>query len=134
LDEVEKCLRIALSRTAAARSEVSVRLTRAEPGAAHEARIRRALELIASGDIYQVNLARRFELDVKGDAVSLLNALSPAGLTRYEAAFDWPDLCVAAAARRRSRARARASRIRSAIRRSRALWTRTRRSAPSSRW
>ncbi len=32
----------------------------------HRARIRRALEHIRAGDLYQVNLARRFELRVRG--------------------------------------------------------------------
>lgn len=38
--------------------------------AAHAARIRRALALIASGDIYQVNLARRLRYALTGDPLS----------------------------------------------------------------
>jgi anthranilate/para-aminobenzoate synthase component I len=96
LDELEKSLEKGLRRAPKSPS-VAVRLVRAEPGAAHEGRIRRALERIAAGDIYQVNLARRFELDVRGDAVALLAALCPAGLTRHAAALEWPGLRVAAA-------------------------------------
>jgi anthranilate/para-aminobenzoate synthase component I len=69
----------------------------AEPGAEHVARIRRALEFIARGEIYQVNLARRFVLDVEGSAASLLRALAPESLPDHAAAFDWPELRVAAA-------------------------------------
>jgi anthranilate/para-aminobenzoate synthase component I len=97
LNELEAALRNRVGRTRRGAPEVTVFLSRAEPGAAHEARIRHALELIAAGDIYQVNLARRFELDVQGDAVELLFALSPSGLSRHAAAFDWPELKVAAA-------------------------------------
>jgi anthranilate/para-aminobenzoate synthase component I len=97
VDEVEKSLTRGLARASIRPHGVTLRLTRAEPGAAHETRIRRALELIAAGEIYQVNLARRFELDVEGDAFALLEALCPAGLTRHAAALEWPDLRVAAA-------------------------------------
>jgi anthranilate/para-aminobenzoate synthase component I len=46
-----------------------------EPDARHEDRVRAALELIASGDIYQVNLARRIACTVKGDRLALFRAL-----------------------------------------------------------
>jgi anthranilate/para-aminobenzoate synthase component I len=97
LNELAETLRNGLARRPSRARDVAVRLLHAEPGAAHEARIRRALELIAAGEIYQVNLARRFELDVRGDAVALLAALCPSGLTRHAAAFEWPELKVAAA-------------------------------------
>jgi anthranilate/para-aminobenzoate synthase component I len=97
LREVEKALARGLARAPVRAEDVVVRLTHAEPGAAHQARIQRALELIAAGEIYQVNLARRFELDVRGGAVALLLALCPGGLTRHALALDWPELTVAAA-------------------------------------
>jgi len=42
----------------------------------HAARILRALELIAAGELYEVNLARRFELEVLGTSVDVLQRLS----------------------------------------------------------
>lgn len=76
---------------------VAITLTSAEPGRVHVERIRAALELIAKGDIYQVNLARRFALRVEGQAAPLLALLCPSGLTRCAAALQWPELVVAAA-------------------------------------
>jgi anthranilate/para-aminobenzoate synthase component I len=96
-NEVFRALQRGLVRAPGSSLALQVRLARAEPGAVHEARIRRALELIAAGDIYQVNLARRFELDVRGGAVALLAALCPGGLTRHAVALEWPELSVAAA-------------------------------------
>ena len=69
----------------------------AEPGPAHATRIRRALESIQAGDIYQVNLARRFELEVEGTAAQLLEALCRRGVPPQALAFDWPELRVAMA-------------------------------------
>jgi anthranilate/para-aminobenzoate synthase component I len=71
--------------------------TEHSPNRRHEERIRAALDLISAGEIYQVNLARRFGLRVRGGAVALLRALCPGGLTRHAAALDWPELSVAAA-------------------------------------
>jgi anthranilate/para-aminobenzoate synthase component I len=46
-----------------------------EAPVAHVARVRAALELIAEGDLYEVNLARRIPLEVRGDALSLFTSL-----------------------------------------------------------
>jgi anthranilate/para-aminobenzoate synthase component I len=46
-----------------------------EPAEAHLERVRAALALIAAGDLYEVNLARRIPLDVRGDALSLFASL-----------------------------------------------------------
>lgn len=46
-----------------------------EPAAVHRQRIARALELIRAGEIYQVNLARRFELLVSGHPMAVLASL-----------------------------------------------------------
>jgi anthranilate/para-aminobenzoate synthase component I len=59
--------------------------------------VRRALEAIARGDIYEVNLARALELEVTGSAFELLRALTKGGLPPHAAAFDWPELRVASA-------------------------------------
>jgi anthranilate/para-aminobenzoate synthase component I len=68
-----------------------------EPAGAHRARIARALELILAGEIYQVNLARRFELCGSGSGVDVLAALGARGLPPYSLALDWPELSVAMA-------------------------------------
>jgi anthranilate/para-aminobenzoate synthase component I len=62
----------------------------------HAARIRRALELILEGEIYQVNLARRFDFLVRGRAVDLVERLVRRARVPYAAAFSLPgDLRVA---------------------------------------
>ncbi len=92
--------RIARGLTAGAppRRPVTVRLRQQpEPGAAHAERIRRALEYVRSGEIYQVNLARRFELSIDGSALELLASLAAGGLPPYALSLDWPELGVAMA-------------------------------------
>ena len=68
-----------------------------EPGAAHRARIVRALELIRAGEIYQVNLARRFELEVTGAPHDVLAALVRREPPPHALSVDWPELGVAMA-------------------------------------
>jgi anthranilate/para-aminobenzoate synthase component I len=46
-----------------------------EPDEAHVERVREALRLIAAGDLYEVNLARRIPLRVRGDALALFTSL-----------------------------------------------------------
>jgi anthranilate/para-aminobenzoate synthase component I len=70
---------------------------RPEPGQAHAERIAQALELIRAGEIYQVNLARRFELAVEGPAFELLQLLAGGPLPPHALAVDWPELGVAMA-------------------------------------
>jgi anthranilate/para-aminobenzoate synthase component I len=60
----------------------------------HEARIRRALEHVRAGDLYQVNLARRFDLRVQGAPWDLLARLTERGLPPFAAAFSWAALGV----------------------------------------
>ncbi len=60
----------------------------------HEARIVRALEHIRAGKLYQVNLARRFELSVRGHATDLLARLCARSRPPYAAAFSWGALDV----------------------------------------
>ncbi|HWZ90018.1 MAG TPA: chorismate-binding protein, partial [Polyangiaceae bacterium] len=63
-----------------------------EPGELHEARIRRALEHIRAGDLYQVNLARRFQFQVRGLPWDVLARLCARGRPPFAAAFSWGDL------------------------------------------
>jgi anthranilate/para-aminobenzoate synthase component I len=67
-----------------------------EPDDTHRARISRALELILEGEIYQVNLARRFDFLVQGRALDLLERLTRLARAPYAAAFDVDGLTVAA--------------------------------------
>jgi anthranilate/para-aminobenzoate synthase component I len=60
----------------------------------HQARIRRALAHIRAGDLYQVNLARRFELRVRGSALDVLARLLERGRPPHAGAFAWGPLDV----------------------------------------
>jgi anthranilate/para-aminobenzoate synthase component I len=63
-------------RSAPPRAPLDVRLLPpCEPDEAHLERVRAALRLIAAGDLYEVNLARRIALQVQGDSLSLLELL-----------------------------------------------------------
>jgi anthranilate/para-aminobenzoate synthase component I len=68
-----------------------------EPAAWHEGRVRAALDLIAAGDLYQVNLARRFRLRATGSPVDLLAALGPTGSAPYSAALSLDDAALVSA-------------------------------------
>lgn len=68
-----------------------------EPDAAHLARVAEAVELIRAGDLYQVNLARRLALELRGrdgaaagapEAIALFNALTVAAPTPFGALVD----------------------------------------------
>lgn len=73
---------------------------------AHFNRIRKVLEHIRAGDVYQVNLARRFDFNVRGLALNWLQALgahapAPFGfalqIDRLRVAGTSPELCLALA-------------------------------------
>ncbi len=64
----------------------------AEPAALHEARIGAALEQIARGQLYQVNLARHFEFEVEGHPLEVLHALG--ACDPFSAALDFDGLGV----------------------------------------
>jgi anthranilate/para-aminobenzoate synthase component I len=66
-----------------------------EPGAAHAARIEQALADIAAGNVYEVNLARRLELEVEGTPWDLLAALADSGLPPHAFALraEGLDVC-----------------------------------------
>jgi anthranilate/para-aminobenzoate synthase component I len=77
---------------------VSVRKRSAfEPEAEHAARIRRALAHIARGDVYEINLARRFELEVRGAPWDVLWAQRAPGLPPHAFALRFGALDVIAA-------------------------------------
>ena len=84
------------SPLAARRARLSVRAP-VESGSEHAARIERALELIARGEVYEVNLARSFDLDVEGSLFDLFEVLTAAGRPPHSAVFAWPELGVVAA-------------------------------------
>jgi anthranilate/para-aminobenzoate synthase component I len=58
----------------------------------HRLRIRRALEHIRAGDLYQVNLARRFDFEVRGAAWDVLARMLERGPSAFAAAFSWGAL------------------------------------------
>lgn len=57
----------------------------------HVERIERALELIRAGQIYQVNLARRFEFEVEGHPLDHLRRIAPRAPSPFSAAFSEGD-------------------------------------------
>ncbi|MBN1612734.1 MAG: anthranilate synthase component I family protein [Polyangiaceae bacterium] len=65
-----------------------------EPEQRHIDRIRAALELIGQGELYQVNLARRYRLQVRGSGVDLLQAMRQRAPSPYCLALDLPDATV----------------------------------------
>jgi anthranilate/para-aminobenzoate synthase component I len=54
----------------------------------HADRIRRAIELIVQGEIYVVNVARRFDFSVSGRAVDLVERLASNARAPYAVALD----------------------------------------------
>ena len=58
----------------------------------HQARIRRALAHIRAGDLYQVNLARRFDFRVRGAGIDVLARLLERGRPPHAAWFGWGPL------------------------------------------
>ncbi len=90
-------------------SELSARLRQRAPSASavsvaprgafeapelHRLRIRRALEHIRAGDLYQVNLARRFDFQVRGAPWDVLARMLERGPSPFAAAFSWGALDV----------------------------------------
>jgi anthranilate/para-aminobenzoate synthase component I len=94
IDELHAALKIEPQSSAVASARLHSPI---EPAHVHEQRVRRALESIARGDIYEVNLARALELEVTGSAFELLRALTQGGLPPHAGAFEWPELRVASA-------------------------------------
>lgn len=60
----------------------------AEPAAVHHAAIERALEHIAAGEIYQVNLARRWVASLEGDPIALFLAMRAASPVPFGAYLE----------------------------------------------
>ncbi len=91
----ELCRR--LSTTASSRA--AARITRVEAGAGdlreqaehHRAIVGKALELIADGDIYEINLARRLDFEVAGDTLALLERMGESVRAPYAAALELDD-------------------------------------------
>jgi anthranilate/para-aminobenzoate synthase component I len=67
-----------------------------DPPAAHVERIRRAQELIAAGDLYQVNLARRLRFAAHGSPFDLYAALARSAPAPFGACLDLGDVTLCA--------------------------------------
>ncbi len=67
-----------------------------EPDHAHQERVRAALEHIAKGDVYVVNVARRFRFAVEGHPVAVLERMGARARAEFGAALAWGELGVAA--------------------------------------
>lgn len=61
----------------------------------YERMVRRAIEYIAAGDIYQVNLAQRFEIEGLDDPLGLYAAVRRSNPAAYGALLKWADGAVA---------------------------------------
>lgn len=68
-----------------------------EPDAVHADRVRAALEHIARGDLYQVNLARRSTFSVSGHPLLVQRALGPVADAPFAAALEQEGLGVVSA-------------------------------------
>jgi anthranilate/para-aminobenzoate synthase component I len=68
-----------------------------EPDHAHTDRIREALRLIAAGDLYEVNLARRILLLLRGDSLALFESLLDAAPAPWGFFQDLGDTVVCGA-------------------------------------
>jgi anthranilate/para-aminobenzoate synthase component I len=74
----------------------TLRLAAGEPDEAHLERVRAALALIAAGDLYEVNLARRIPFDFHGDALSLFTSLLDAAPAPWSFFQDLGQACAIA--------------------------------------
>lgn len=70
---------------------VTVRAVPGRDRAGHEHAVAQALEYIAAGDVYQVNLARRVTLDVTGDSLAAYAAVRRVNPAPYAALLRWDD-------------------------------------------
>ena len=93
VDALERRLAVGLERALEPRLTVLEALP-VEAPELHAARIRRALELIRRGDLYQVNLARRFEYRLQGEPVELLRALGWRTRAPFAAALEFDGVDV----------------------------------------
>ncbi len=75
-------------------SEACPRLVYEMPRQVFEDAVRRALDYIAAGDIYQVNLAQRLRIENVGDVLALYAAGRAANPARYGALLRWGDAAV----------------------------------------
>lgn len=66
-----------------------------EPEPEHAERVRRALEHIAKGDVYVVNVARRFRFAAQGHPLALLERLGRRSRAPFGLALEWEGLGVA---------------------------------------
>jgi anthranilate/para-aminobenzoate synthase component I len=73
---------------------VSAELHAPEPLEQHVQNVKRALESIRAGELYQVNLARRQGLRVRGHALDLLAQLCTRSPAPYAAALSMPEFAV----------------------------------------
>jgi len=75
--------------TLSPRCEVRGPLRRCVSSARHRARIERARELIAQGEIYQANLAHPFEVETAGDPLGLYQSLRETNPAPYMGFLAW---------------------------------------------
>jgi para-aminobenzoate synthetase component 1 len=60
----------------------------------YESSVRRALDYIGAGDVFQVNLSQRFEAGWAGDPLALYESLRAVSPSPFGAFLRWPGFCV----------------------------------------
>lgn len=83
-----------LSRTPRQPASLEVTLRESEAAEQHLARIEAAQRLILDGDVYIVNLARRFGFEFRGDPLDLLQQLARSTRPRFGACLQLPGTTV----------------------------------------
>lgn len=92
-DDPERCraLKSAAERPRSSSPEGSAEPLPSEPPEAHRARVEAALELIRAGDIYQVNLARRIDVALRGDPLDVFRRMASAAPSAFSALIELPE-------------------------------------------
>ena len=90
-DAVERLARALLGASVPARAATLRLIESIGEDEKHQERIERALRLIERGELYVINLARRFECVVDGDPIDILEILGKRAPAPYAAALDWPN-------------------------------------------
>jgi len=88
---LERVMDEATAQVSGPRPAIALAIIDVEPSALHRARITAALEAIAQGDLYQVNLARPFMGTYQGEPMALALAMRAASPVPLGAMMEGPD-------------------------------------------
>ena len=88
---LERVMDEAMAPASPSRPAISLALTEVEAPSIHRARILSALDAIARGDLYQVNLARPFSGTYRGEPMALMLAMRAASPVPLGAMMEGPE-------------------------------------------